>query len=125
MLKVGEIIQTVKGIVETKIDLIKSDIQDQFVGMMAKFLLYLLIGIMSFIVLIFLSLALAFYISQFTKLPYMGFLLVALFYLLVVIALFLARKSDLFNNKIPGSLRDSIFSGTNKNKNEDEQTIGT
>ena len=120
MLKVGEIIQTVKGIVETKIDLVKSEIQDQFVGMMAKIILYALIAIMSFIVLIFLSLALAFYISQFTKLPYMGFLLVALIYLLIVIVLFLTRNSDLFNNKIPGSLRDSIFSSTDKNKNEDE-----
>lgn len=120
MLKVGEIIQTVKGIVETKIDLVKSEIQEQFLGVMAKILLYILIGIMSFIVLIFLSLALAFYISQFTKLPYMGFLLVALIYLLIVIALILTRKSELFHTKIQGSLKDSIFSGSNKNKNDDE-----
>lgn len=120
MLKVGEIIQTLKGIVETKIDLVKSEIQDQFVGMMAKIILYILIGVMSFIVLIFLSLALAFYISQFTKLPYMGFLLVALIYLLIVVVLFLTRKSESFHTKIQGSLRDSIFSGNTKNKNEDE-----
>ncbi len=120
MLKVGEIIQTVRGIVETKIDLVKLEIQGQFVGIMSRFILLILIGSMSLIALLFLSLSLAFYLSQFTKLPYMGFFLVALIYLLIVIVLILLRNSSVFHTNIQGTLKNFIFSGNRKNKSEDE-----
>jgi len=120
MLKVGEIIQTVKGIVETKIDIVKSEVQDEFIGMMSRFILLTLIGSMSFIVLLFLSLSLAFYLSQFTKLPFMGFFLVGLIYLLIVIVLILTRDSTRFHGKIQEALRGFIFSKFKKNRNDDE-----
>lgn len=120
MLQIGEIIQTVKGIVEAKIDLVKSDIQDEFVGMMSRFILLTLIGSMAFIVLLFLSLSLAFYLSQFTKLPFMGFFLVGLLYLLIVVGLILTRNSKRFHSKIQETLKEFIFSRNRKNKNDDE-----
>ena len=44
MLNFAEILQTIKSLVETKIELIKSDIQDQLVGMLSRLILLVLIG---------------------------------------------------------------------------------
>ncbi len=115
MLNFGEIIQTVKGIVEAKVDLVKSEIQDEFVGIVSRFILLSMIGAMSFIVLLFLSMSLAFYLSQFTETPYMGFLLVALLYLIIVIGLILSRKSNTVQSKIQVACKEFIFSRDVKN----------
>lgn len=120
MLKFGEIIQTVKGIVETKVDLVKSEIQDEFVSIVSRFILLTMIGAMGFLVLLFLSLSLAFYLSQFTKSPFMGFLLVGLMYLLVVVGLILSRNSKRGQVKIQDYCKEFIFSRYRKNKQSDE-----
>jgi len=44
MLNFAEILQTIKSLVETKIELIKTDIQDQLVGMLSRLILLVLIG---------------------------------------------------------------------------------
>lgn len=120
MLNFGEIIQTVKGIVEARFDLVKSEIQDEFVGIVSRFVLLTMIGAMSFIVLLFLSMSLAFYLSQFTKTPYMGFLLVALLYLLIVVGLILSRNSSRVQSKIQVTCKEFIFSRNVKNNQIDE-----
>lgn len=120
MLNFGEIIQTVKGIVETKVELVKSEIQDEFVGIVSRFILLTLIGAMAFIVVLFLSLSLAFYLSQFTKSPFMGFLLVGLLYLLIVVGLILSRNSNRIQTKIQDSCKEFIFSRYRKNNQIDE-----
>lgn len=120
MLNFGEILQTVRGIVETKVDLVKAEIQDEFVGIVSRFILLSLIGAMAFLVLLFLSLALAFYLSQFTKSPFMGFLMVALLYLLVVGGLILSRNSNSVQSKIQVTCKEFIFSRNVKNNQIDE-----
>ena len=41
MLKIGEIIQTIKGLIEARIGLVKQEIQDEFVGILSRLLLLL------------------------------------------------------------------------------------
>ena len=43
MVNFAEIIQTIKSLVETRIELVKSDIQDQLVGMLSRLILLILI----------------------------------------------------------------------------------
>ena len=91
MLKIGEIIQTVKGIVETKIDMVKLDIQDQISGILTRLIFLVMMGGSLLLVLLFFSLSLAFFLSQYFESPHMGFFLVGLLYLLVLLVLYLLR----------------------------------
>ncbi len=119
MLNFAEILQTIKSLIETKIELVKSDIQDQLVGMLSRLILLVLIGSILLVAGLFLSLSLAFYISQVTQSPYFGFLVVALGYLVVVVFLYLTRDSQGFQQQVNTSLKNFIFNSTNR-KNSHE-----
>jgi hypothetical protein len=119
MLKISEIVQTIKGIVEARIGLVKQEIQDEFVGILSRLILLIVIGSMLLLVFLFLSLSLAFFLSQVTKSPYLGFLIVALMYFLIVLVLVLSRDSLKIQEKIQGILKEFIFQMNNRQK-EDE-----
>lgn len=121
MLKIGEIVQTVKGIIEARIGLVKQEIQDEFVGILSRLILLIVIGSMLLLVFLFLSLSLAFFISQVTKSPYLGFLIVALMYFLVVLVMVLSRDSLRIQQRIEGLLKDFIFKIKSNREEEDEQ----
>jgi hypothetical protein len=116
MLNFAEILQTIKSLIETKIELVKSDIQDQLVGMLSRLILLILIGSILLLAGLFLSLSLAFYISQVTQSPYFGFLVVALGYLVVVVFLYLTRDSQGFQQQVNTSLKQFIFNSTKGKK---------
>lgn len=118
MLNLGEIVQTIKSIVETRIQLIKSEIQDEFVGILSRLILLVIMGSLTLLVLLFLSLSLAFFISQVTQSPYLGFLIVALMYLLIVMILYLTRDSHSIQDQINSSLKNFIFS-TKRDKGDE------
>jgi hypothetical protein len=119
MVNFTEIIQTIKSLVETRIELVKSDIQDQLVGILSRLILLILIGSIGLVSGLFLSLSLAFYISQVTQSPYLGFLVVALCYLVVVVFLYFTKDSQGFQQQFNAFLKKFIFnSPSRKNSNE-------
>lgn len=119
MVNFTEIIQTIKSLVETRIELVKSDIQDQLVGMLSRLILLVLIGSIGLVSGLFLSLSLAFYISQVTQSPYLGFLIVALCYLIVVLVLYFTKDTQGFQLRFNTFLKQFIFnSPSQKNSNE-------
>ena len=118
MLKVGEIVQTVKGLVETKVDLMKLELQEEFLGVIARLILLVMIGSMLLLALLFFSLALAFYLSSVTGHPFMGFLIVGLIFLLVLFGLFYVRYSPAVQKRIQLALRNFIL--RNRKDSEDE-----
>ncbi len=109
MFNLGEIVQTIKSIIETRIGIIKSEIQDEFVGILSRLLLLFVLGSFMLLVFLFLSLSLAFYISQETQSPYLGFLVVALLYLVAVLILFLTRHAHHVQDQMNSSLKRFIF----------------
>ncbi len=120
MLNFTELIQTFKSLIETRIELVKSDIQDQLVGILSRLILLILIGSILLVAGLFLSLSLAFYISQVTQSPYLGFLVVAVCYLLVVVILYLTKDTRGFQQQGNIFLKKFIFDST-KGKDTDEQ----
>jgi uncharacterized membrane protein YbhN (UPF0104 family) len=120
MLKIGEIVQTVKGIIETRIGIVKQEIQDEFVGILSRLILLIVIGSMLLLVVLFLSLSLAFFLSQLTKSPYLGFLIVALLYFLVVLVMILTRDSSSMQLKVELLLKEFIFKIKLKKQQEEE-----
>ncbi|MBA4298512.1 MAG: hypothetical protein C0433_00150 [Cyclobacterium sp.] len=122
MLKISHIIETVKGIVETRVGLVKQEIQKQFVEILSRIILLILMGSLLLLVFLFLSLSLAFFLSQVTKSPYLGFLIVAMIYFMVVILLFQTKDSLQIQKKTEVLLNNFIFKmKRNKNENDDEQ----
>jgi CHASE3 domain sensor protein len=119
MFKISEIVQTVKGIIETRIGLVKQEIQDEFVGILSRIILLTVMGSLLLLVFLFLSISLAFFLSQLTKSPYMGFLIVALIYLLIVLVMFLTRDSLQIQERIEGVLKNFILK-IKKNRREDD-----
>ncbi len=115
MVNFTEIIQTIKSLIETRIELVKSDIQDQLVGILSRLILLILIGSIGLVSGLFLSLSLAFYISQVTQSPYLGFLVVALGYLVVVVFLSLSKDSQGFQQRFNTFLKKFIFNSTQRN----------
>jgi uncharacterized membrane protein YqjE len=122
MLKIGEIVQTVKGLVEARIGLVKQEIQEEFVGILSRLILLIVIGCILVFVFLFLSLSLAFFLIQITESPYLGFLLVAMIYFLVALVMISTRDSSNIQQWLEGSLTNFIF-GTKKapREKEDEQ----
>jgi hypothetical protein len=118
MFNIGEIIQTIKGIIEARVGLVKQEIQNEFVGILSRLILLLVIGSMLLFVFLFLSLSLAFFLSQLTKSPYLGFLIVALMYFLAVLVLIISRDSLKIQEKLQSGLKDFIFQINNKEEDE-------
>lgn len=119
MLKLGEIISTVKGIVETKLELVKYEIQEEFIGIVFRILLLTFMVALGLLVLLFFSFSLAFFLSQYTKSPYMGFLLVGGLYLILLGGVYFARYSGGMQRGVESGLRRFIFSKRNKKKNNE------
>jgi hypothetical protein len=109
MLNIGEIIQTIRSIIEARIGIIKNEIQDEFVGIFSRIIVLIMMGSLILIVFLFLSLSLAFYLNQKTQSSYLGFSIVALIHLFVVLIMFLTRDSHRVQNKINSSLKGFIF----------------
>lgn len=119
MLKIGEIIDTVKGIVETKVELVKYEIQEEFIGIVFRMLLLVFMGAVGLLVLLFFSFSLAFFLSQYTKSPYMGFLLVGGLYLILLGALYYTRYSVRLQRGVEVGLRSFIFNRRTRKKNDE------
>ncbi len=120
MLKIGEIVQTIKGIVETKVELMKLEIQEEFLGIVSRVLLLFFMSAVLLLVLLFFSFSLAFFLSQYTNSPYMGFLLVGLIYLAFLAFLYYSRYSKIIQNNVQDGLKVFIFN-SKKNKNKEDE----
>ncbi|MFT4857371.1 MAG: hypothetical protein ACI8YP_000049 [Algoriphagus sp.] len=119
MVKIGEILNTVRGIVETKIELVKNEIQEEFIAIIFRILLLTFMIALGLFVLLFFSFSLAFFLSQYTKSPYMGFLLVGGLYLILFGGVYYARYSDRMQRGVEIGLRRFVFSKRNRKKNNE------
>ncbi|WP_297336441.1 phage holin family protein [Algoriphagus sp.] len=109
MLNVSEIVQTVKSLIETRVNLVKSEIQDEIMGMVSRIILLMAMVILVLLVFLFLSLSLAFFLSSVTESPFMGFLLVSLLYLLMLLILYLSRYNQGIQQKVQNGIKSFIF----------------
>lgn len=120
MVNISEISQTIRRLVETRVNLIKEEIQDQVMGVVTRVLLLVIIGGLMLLVLLFFSLALAFFLSSLLESAYIGFLLVGLIYLLLVAGLYWLRYSPSIRREIQGGMSNFIFDNPKKKKEDEE-----
>jgi hypothetical protein len=115
MLNISEIIQTIRQLFDVRLQLIKDEVQEQFSKFMTKIMVLVLIGVTVFMVLLFGSIALAFYLSEVTASPSLGFLYVSLIYLALLIILYLIKNADGLQVSVQRVLRVFMF---NPKKNQ-------
>ncbi len=109
MLNVSEIIQTIKQLIEVRVQLVLDSIQEKFAAILTKVILIASIAFFGFLVLLFGSLSLAFYLSELTYSTFLGFLYVALIYLLILIVLIIINNSKNIKSKMEDSFKSSMF----------------
>jgi uncharacterized membrane protein YqjE len=120
MLKIGEIVNTVKEIVETKVELVKNEIQEDFIAIIFRILLLSVMLSVALLTLLFLSFSLAFFLTQLTNSLHMGFLMVGGFYLIVFVVVYFIKYSDNFQRGVEVGLRKFIFNRRNGTKNDEK-----
>lgn len=109
MLNISEIIQTIKQLVEVRIQLIQDEISEQLSSVLARIFLLLLMATISVMILLFASFSLAFYLSELMYSTYKGFLYVALIYLLVFVFIYFLKDAKSLLDSFQKFLRNFIF----------------
>jgi uncharacterized membrane protein YqjE len=104
-LKLDSLISNLTGYVETKVELVKVEVKRDVAEGLGKTITYLLLAFVVAMVLMFLSLGVAIVLADAMG-GFPGFGLVALFYLLVAIVIFVNREklSRKFTNEVSGTL---------------------
>src|SRR5690242_8179396 len=91
-LHLDEIIKNLSGYVEARVALVKLEIRDEVGGLLSRGIMVMLIAMVGFLFILFLSIGLAQYLNTVLESQFAGYLLVALFFGLVLAVLLLTRK---------------------------------
>ncbi len=87
------LVQNLTGYVEDRIELMKIEIREDVAKAMARTLLIVVLFLLGFLFLVFLSVGLAHFLNSFFDASYAGYWLVAGIYGLIFLILFIARKA--------------------------------
>jgi Na+/H+-dicarboxylate symporter len=109
MLNISEIIQTIRQLIDVRLQLIKDEVQEQFSRLMTKIVVLVLIGVSALMVLLFASIGLGFYLSEVVESTALGFLYVALIYLVLFIILYLLKNADALQVSVHRVIRVFMF----------------
>lgn len=107
--EIDEITDSVKNYINTNIELLKLETTERVSVVSSGLISNLIVAVLSFLGIIFFSIAIAFFIAERMNSFAMGFGIVAAFYVLVAIILWAKRKSFI-EMPIRNSIIKSIFS---------------
>ena len=99
------IIDNLKGYVETQVSLTKIEIKEEVLGSIAKLLSVLVMAIFLFFTVLFLSMASAIYLNEIMESNYWGFVLIAVFYLILCLFSAWFIKTEKFKSLIQKFIR--------------------
>jgi uncharacterized membrane protein YqjE len=91
-LRLDGLISNLSGYVETRVALVKIEIREEVANILSRGLVIMLIIMIGFLCLLFLSLAGAQYLNTVLESQYAGYVIVALFFALLLLLLLVFRK---------------------------------
>lgn len=109
-----KLINTLTGYIETRIELLKMDMRESMSVVITKLAVFTLLGFLGFFVLLFLFLGLAQWLNQLLESAFLGYFLVAAFF---VIALFLVLIS---REKIMTRVKEQMDQVSKEEKTESD-----
>jgi hypothetical protein len=92
-LRLEGLINNLSGYVETRVALIKIEMREEVASILSRALMIMLIILVGFLCLLFLSFATAQYLNALMMSEYAGYVMVALFFGLLLVLLLIFRKS--------------------------------
>lgn len=115
---INNIIDAIKRYINIEIDLVKLEARENFVEVLSSMIIFMLFMALGLMLLLFLSLAAAFYLNEVCGSSYLGFLIVTAFYLLLTIVLLLF-KDQLVTSSIIKSIFGKSLVPKEKEKNHE------
>lgn len=92
-LRLDELIGNLSGYVETRVALVKIEIREEVAGVLSRGLMLMMLFMVGFLCLLFLSFGLAQYLNMLLESQFAGYMIVALFFGSLLVVLLLLRKS--------------------------------
>lgn len=92
-LQVGRITQLISDYVRSQVDDIKYELLAEIARIVSKAAVFIIIAISAFLLMIFISFAAAEWLGMYFHNPWCGYIIVALFYVVLLLSLIFFRKS--------------------------------
>lgn len=92
-LRLDGLFSHVSGYIEARVELVKIEIREEVAGILSRGLLLMLISMIGFLCLLFLSIGLAQYLNVVLESSFTGYLIVAAFYGVLLLGLLIFNKS--------------------------------
>jgi len=114
LLNINKLKEALNDYIKLRVALFKLELKEHISDVLAKLIAYLIILLFASIVIFFVSLGIAFFINQQLESTYLGFMIVAGFYSLILIGVLLLLRSG----KLKAIIEDTII---NEQIIEDEE----
>lgn len=118
MFNISEIIQTVKQLIDVRVQLVKEEISEQLSTVFARVFLLVVLGTISVLVLLFASISFAFFLGEKLHSLSKGFFYVTIIYLIILILTYLLRDSQGFIDGFKSVVKAFIFKMKSEKKEE-------
>jgi xanthine/uracil permease len=109
-MNISSLTNDIKDYVHTQINVIKLNAVKKIEPVIASAILAIALGFLGFFALLFLSISAALAISSYAEMPFLGFLVVGCFYLLIATLIFIFRQKLLNKPIIKGLLKTLKYS---------------
>ena len=116
MSNISEIIFTLKNILEVRLEMIKEGIRARLISIASRVAILILMGIVGLFILLFASFSLAFYLSEISHSPFLGFLYVTGIYVILFVVLYFIRNSLKLQANLQSSFTQFVFLGKKRNE---------
>ncbi len=114
--KSTHIIENMMGYIDTRIDIIKLEIQDKLKTSFVSLLHVLLLGFFGFMSFIFINLFIALLLNHALDSSFWGFGIVALFYVAVLVVLIIGLDKKVFQNVADKTFDNTIYKTDKRDK---------
>lgn len=118
---IDRMIDHLVGFVETRLEILKLDFKEESVKVIAKLLTMAVIGLLGTLFFIFFSLMIAIMLNQALDSPYLGFAILAAFFLILLIGVLIVKQTNWYHNKIT-TITDQLVEDSNNNQDERENS---
>ncbi len=119
MSNIADILNTVKNLVDVRLEMIQAGIRKRITSLVTRIAILVVMGIVGLFLLLFASFSLAFYLSEISRSPSLGFLYVAGVYLIILVILYFVRNSLQVQARLRSSLTRFVFLGEKKKKDHE------
>jgi len=118
---IDRMIDHLVGFIETRLEILKLDFKEESVKVIAKLLTMAVIGLLGTLFFIFFSVMIAIMLNQALDSPYLGFAILAAFFLVLLIGVLIVKQTNWYHNKIT-TITDQLVEDSNNNQDERENS---